>query len=216
MKQFLLILIFLSIAGWGRAQEVDFNRQIRPLLSDNCFKCHGPDQGKRKADLRLDTEEGLRAELDDQKLIVPGKPEESELYLRLVHEDEDERMPPQKTRLKLNSSEIELVKKWISQGARWQEHWSLRPLENPAPPAAGESDWPLNPIDQFVLRGLRKEGFSPSAEEEKARLFRRLTLDLIGLPPGLEELDSYLLSAAPDAYAKAVDRLLESPSYGER
>ena len=216
MKQFLLILIFLSIAGWGRAQEIDFNRQIRPLLSDNCFKCHGPDQGKRKADLRLDTEEGLRAELDDQKLIVPGKPEESELYLRLVHEDEDERMPPQKTRLKLDPSEIELVKKWIAQGARWQEHWSLRPLENPAPPPAGESDWPLNPIDQFVLRGLRKEGFSPSAEEEKARLFRRLTLDLTGLPPGLEELDSYLLSAAPDAYAKAVDRLLESPSYGER
>ena len=216
MKQFLLILIFLSIAGWGRSQEIDFNRQIRPLLSDNCFKCHGPDQGERKADLRLDTEEGLRAELDDQKLIVPGKPEESELYLRLVHEDEDERMPPQKTRLELDPSEIELVKKWIAQGARWQEHWSLRPLENPAPPSAGESDWPLNPIDQFVLRGLRKEGFSPSAEEEKARLFRRLTLDLTGLPPGLEELDSYLLSAAPDAYAKAVDRLLESPSYGER
>ena len=216
MKQFLLIFIFLSSTGWGRAQEIDFNRQIRPLLSDNCFKCHGPDKGKRKADLRLDTEEGLRAELDDQKLIVSGKPEESELYLRLVHEDEDERMPPQKTRLKLDPSEIELVKKWIAQGARWQEHWSLRPLESPAPPPAGESDWPLNPIDQFVLRGLRKEGFSPSAEEEKARLFRRLTLDLTGLPPGLEELDSYLLSAAPDAYAKAVDRLLESPSYGER
>ena len=216
MKQILLILIFFSIAGWGRAQEIDFNRQIRPLLSDNCFKCHGPDQGKRKADLRLDTEEGLRAELDDHRLITPGKPEESELYLRLVHEDEDERMPPQKTRLKLSSSEIELVKKWIAQGAKWQEHWSLRPLENPAPPKAEGSDWPLNPIDQFVLRGLRKEGFSPSAEEDKARLFRRLALDLTGLPPGLEELDSYLASEVPDAYAKAVDTLLDSPSYGER
>ena len=160
-----------------------------------------PDQGKRKADLRLDTEEGLRAELDDHRLITPGKPEESELYLRLVHEDVDERMPPQKTRLKLSSSEIELVKKWIAQGAKWQEHWSLRPLENPAPPKAEGSDWPLNPIDQFVLRGLRKEGFSPSAEVDKARLFRRLALDLTGLPPALEELDSYLASKAPDAYA---------------
>jgi len=216
VKQILLILIFLSFAGWGRTQEIDFNRQIRPLLSDNCFKCHGPDQGKRKADLRLDTEQGLRAELDGQQLVTPGKPEESELYLRLVHEDEDERMPPQKTRLKLSSSEIELVKKWIAQGAKWQEHWSLRPLENPAPPKAEGSDWPRNAIDQFVLRGLRKEEFSPSAEEDKARLFRRLTLDLTGLPPGLEELDSYLASEAPDAYAKAVDRLLESPSYGER
>ncbi len=216
MKQFLLILIFLSLAGLARAQEIDFNRQVRPLLSDNCFKCHGPDEDKRKADLRLDTEEGLRAELDDHKLITPGKPGESELYLRLVHEDEDEIMPPQKTRLKLSAAEIELVKKWITQGARWQEHWSLRPLERSTPPEAGGSDWPLNPIDRFVLRGLRKEGLSPSAEEEKPRLFRRLALDLTGLPPGLEELDSYLASGAPDAYAKAVDRLLESPSYGER
>ena len=120
MKQFLFILILLSISGRAQSQEIDFNRQIRPLLSDNCFKCHGPDEDKRKADLRLDTEEGLLAELDDHKLITPGKPGESELYLRLVHEDEDERMPPQKTRLTLSAAEIELVKTWIAQGARWQ------------------------------------------------------------------------------------------------
>ena len=156
MKQFLFILILLSISGRAQSQEIDFNRQIRPLLSDNCFKCHGPDEDKRKADLRLDTEEGLLAELDDHKLITPGKPGESELYLRLVHEDEDERMPPQKTRLTLSAAEIELVKTWITQGARWQEHWSLRPLEAATPPEAAGSDWPGNPIDQFVLRGLRK------------------------------------------------------------
>ena len=117
MKQFLLILTFFSAARWGWTQEIDFNRQIRPLLSDNCFKCHGPDEGKRKAKLRLDTEAGLRAELDDHKLIVPGKPMESELYRRIVHEDEDERMPPEKSRLRLGAAEIELVRKWIAQGA---------------------------------------------------------------------------------------------------
>ena len=216
MKQFLLILTFLSTARWGWTQEIDFNRQIRPLLSDNCFKCHGPDESKRKAKLRLDTEAGLRAELDDHKLIVPGKPMESELYRRIAHEDEDERMPPAKSRLKLSAAGIELVRKWIAQGAGWQEHWSLRPLAHPQPPAVEESGWPINPIDQFILRRLQKEGLSPSPDEEKTRILRRLSFDLTGLPPELEEIDSFLAAKEPDAYGKVVERLLEAPSYGER
>ena len=216
MKQFLLILTLISVARWGWAQQVDFSREIRPLLSDNCFKCHGPDESKRKAKLRFDTEAGLRTELEDHKLIVPGKPMESELYRRISHEDEDERMPPVKSRLKLGAAEVELVRRWIAEGAGWQEHWSLRPLAHPEPPAVEEGGWPVNPVDQFILRRLQEEGLSPSPVEEKTRLLRRLSLDLTGLPPELEEIDSFLESKDPAAYDKLVARLLEAPSYGER
>ena len=216
MKLLFLIFTILVTASPIVAQDVNFNREIQPLLSDNCYPCHGPDENKRKADLRLDTEDGLRADLDGKKLIVPGKPEESELYLRISHKDQDELMPPPKSRLKLGSEQKELIRKWIAGGAEWEGHWSLQKLVRPEIPEEKESDWPLNPIDHFILRRLREANFVPARPEQKERLLRRVTLDLTGLPPSLEELDAFLASDAPDAYEKVVERLLKSPAYGER
>jgi mono/diheme cytochrome c family protein len=197
-------------------ERVEFNRDIRPLLSDTCFQCHGLDQGQRKADLRLDTEAGAFAPLDGRRAIVPGKPADSELYLRISAADADERMPPASSGRKLTESQIELIRKWIEQGAQWQKHWSFLPPQRPAVPAVRDAGWGRNPIDAFVLARLEREGLAPSPEADKAILIRRLTLDLTGLPPTPDEVDAFLSDAAENAYEQVVDRLLQSPRYGER
>jgi hypothetical protein len=204
------LLICFLITPSTRAQSIDFNRDIRPILSDSCFHCHGPDSAKRKAKLRLDTEDGART------VLAPGDAAGSELVHRITASEETERMPPASSGRKLNPSQIALLKRWIDEGAKWEKHWSLLVPRRPDPPPIQNATWPRNPIDHFILTRIEKEGLTPSPEAEKSTLLRRVTLDLTGLPPTLEELDVFLGDSSPYAYEKAVDRLLASPRYGER
>jgi hypothetical protein len=195
---------------------VQFNRDIRPILSDTCFKCHGPDKAKRKADLRFDTEAGAFADLGGHRAIVPGDLARSELYRRITAADEEERMPPIRSGRKLTAQQIDLLRRWIEQGAKWQKHWSLIPPQRPPLPAVKNRQWGRNPIDAFILERLEHEGLTPSAEAARTTLIRRVTLDLTGLPPTPVEVDAFLADPSPNAYEKVVDRLLRSSRYGER
>jgi Protein of unknown function (DUF1553)/Protein of unknown function (DUF1549)/Concanavalin A-like lectin/glucanases superfamily/Planctomycete cytochrome C len=197
--------------------RVDFNRDIRPILSDKCWLCHGPDAPSKRLKLRLDSEAAAQAELSlGRHAIVPGHTEQSELVRRITAENELERMPPVYSNRTLNKQEIELLTEWIRQGAVWQKHWSFIPPSRPALPAVTHKAWPLNPIDYFVLERLEKEGLQPAPEADRATLIRRVSLDLTGLPPTPAEVDSFLNDTSPNAYEKVVDRLLSSPRYGER
>lgn len=195
--------------------KIDFDRQIRPILSNTCYACHGPDEKTREANLRLDTRAGAFADLGGYHPIVPGKPDESEMIRRLESDDESERMPPPAAVQQLKPEQIELVRRWIEQGAEWEQHWSLVPPEPVAPPVVKNPSWLKNPIDAFILARLEREQLSPSKPAAKETLLRRVTLDLTGLPPTLSELDAFLADDSPDAYEKVVDRLLASPRYGE-
>ncbi len=205
-----------------QATEIDFVRDIRPLLAQNCFACHGPDEGTREAGLRLDLPEGLLGELEiGVQAIVPHAPEESELYQRLVA-DEDLRMPPLESNQRLTPEQIELIRRWIEQGASYRGHWSFQPLD-PTLPAAVEAQvaveaqaWPQNPIDQFVFARLAQEGIAASPPAPPQTLVRRLYLDLTGLPPTAQQVDAFVADHQPDAYELLVDRLLASPAFGER
>jgi hypothetical protein len=207
-----LVGLALALPAQGRedpvSAAVEFNRDIRPLLSDFCFQCHGPDQTKRKAGLRLDSEAEVFADRGGHRVLVPGKPAESELYRRLVAEDETERMPPARTGRKLTTLQIEMVRRWIEQGARWQKHWSFLAPRRPALPTVKKPSWVRNGIDAFVLSRLEREGLPPSPEADRTTLLRRVTLDLTGLPPTPAEVDTFLADRSPDAYEKVVDRLL--------
>jgi hypothetical protein len=199
-------------------QEIEFNRDIRPVLSDQCFACHGPDASKRKTKLRFDTEAGARIDLGKGRFaIVPGDPERSELVRRIASTDTAVRMPPAYAgRDPLKSAEIDRIRRWIVQGARWQPFWSFIPPRRPAAPAVRDEKWVRNPIDRFILARLEREGLHPSTEADKATLLRRVSLDLTGLPPTPAEVDDFLRDDSPAAYSKVVDRLLASPRYGER
>jgi hypothetical protein len=204
------------MAGTAQAQDVDFNRDIRPLLSDNCYHCHGPDASTRKADLRLDTPEGAFTNLGGYTAIVRGDAEASELFQRLIHDDPTERMPPRKSKKKFTPEQIEPFKRWINQGAELQQHWSFIPPQRPNLPKTKQSGWAANGIDHFVLKRLEDEGLQPSPQADNTTLIRRATLDLTGLPPTPEEVDAFLADKRPNAYERLVDRLLDSPRYGER
>ncbi len=193
--------------------KVDFAREVLPILSDNCFACHGPDAKARKADLRLDTKDDAHA----SGSIVPGKSAESELYRRITSADPDEVMPPAKATKQLTAQQKEIVKRWIDQGAPWGRHWAFDPPVRPAAPEARNSKSEIrNPIDAFVLARLSKEKLTAAPVATKEQLIRRVTLDLTGLPPTPAEVDAFLADPAADAYEKVVDRLLASPRYGER
>jgi mono/diheme cytochrome c family protein len=196
--------------------EVRYSRDVRPILSENCFACHGFDGAQRKADLRLDTKDGLFAKVDDTAAVVPGDPGKSAILNRIVHADPDEVMPPPKTGKKLTPRQVEIVRKWIEQGAKWEGHWAFIPPVRPAVPQAKQGDWARGAVDAFILARLEAEGLKPSPEADKATLIRRVTLDLTGLPPTPAEVDAFLADGSPDAYEKVVDRLLASPKYGER
>ena len=195
--------------------RVDFARQIRPLLADTCFTCHGPDSQNRETDLRLDTKDGAFAELGGYHAIVPGDTEESEMLRRLRSDDPDERMPPPDQVRQLTDEQIALIERWIEEGAPWNEHWAFVPPSRPELPQAKHKDWPRNGIDHFILRRLERESLSPSPEADRESLIRRVTLDLTGLPPTIGEIDAFLADDSPDAYERVVDRLLASPRYGE-
>ncbi|NOZ41395.1 MAG: DUF1553 domain-containing protein [Planctomycetes bacterium] len=195
--------------------DVQFNRDIRPLLSDKCFACHGPDANSREADLRLDTHEGAFGERDDVQVLVAGNPEDSELFCRIASSDPDEQMPPPDSEQHLNPDEIALFKRWIEQGAKWQRHWSFITPTRPELPEVSQSAAIREPIDRFVLARLEKEQLSFSAEADRRTLIRRVTFDLTGLPPRWEEVQAFVADQSPDAYEKVVDRLLASKHYGE-
>jgi hypothetical protein len=198
------------------AKRVDFNRDIRSILSDTCFKCHGPDEKQRMANLRLDDTEGLFVDRGGYRIIVPGHADQSKLYQKISSTDESFRMPPTYSGRSLTPKQIELIKEWIDQGAKWEMLWSFVPPQRPAVPDVKDKAWPRNPIDNFVLARLDSEGLKPSPEADKATLLRRVYFDLTGLPPTPAEIDAFLADHSPDAYEKRVDQLLASPHYGER
>ena len=191
-------------------RAIDFTRDIRPILSDKCFACHGPDATAKKIKLRLDSEAAAMT------AIVPGKPEQSKLVKRITHNDEVMRMPPVASGRSLTKPEIELLTEWIRQGAKWQSHWSFVAPVRPPLPSVKNTAWPKNAIDYFVLARLEKEGLQPSPEADRTTLLRRVSFDLTGLPPTLQELDDFLKDSSANAYEMVVDRLLASSRYGER
>ncbi len=211
-----LVALIMMVAAEVSAGEIDFGRDIRPLLSDRCFACHGPDEEHREGGLRLDKKESAFGEADSgERAVVPGSVDESELLLRLTTDDADMRMPPAETNKPLSEEEIELVRQWIQQGADWQSHWAYETPVRPASPAVKKSDWPLGEVDRFVLARLEQESLAPSAEADRVTLLRRVTFDLTGLPPTLAEIDAFLADDSPTAYETVVDRLLRSLRYGE-
>ena len=220
----LLSLVGLLYCDLARAEaKIDFARDVQPIFKSACYQCHGPD--KQNGKLRLDAKTIALHGGKSGKSVVPGRPDESELFKRITSKDEDERMP--QDREPLSAEQIALLRAWIEQGANWpdeasaadakiEKHWGLVPPKRVEPPAVAKTDWARNDIDRFILARLEKENISPSPEATKIQLLRRLSLDLIGLPPTLGELENFINDPSPDAYEKQVERLLASPHYGER
>jgi hypothetical protein len=215
IHRFLPVLV-LSGSAAALGAEVSFNRDVRPILSDNCFFCHGTDAKERKGGLRLDTFEGATAEVDGIRAIVPGDPAKSAAWERILSLDPDEVMPPPKSHKKLSAAQKEILSRWIEAGANYEPHWSLVPVR-PAPvPAVKQTAWPRGDLDRFLLARLKAEGLSPAKEATKEALIRRVTLDLTGLPPTPAEVEAFLRDTSGTSYETVVDRLLKSPHFGER
>ncbi len=215
-RTFTTLIFIASTASPLPARDVDFGRDVQPLLSDACYHCHGPDEKARKAELRLDTKDGIFRTKDGITVVKPGSPSESDLADRVSSIDPDEQMPPPKANRKLKPEEIDLLKRWIAEGAKWGQPWAFTPprAATSAPPVQG--GWGHNEIDAFVAARLALEGLTLSPEADKARLLRRVALDLTGLPPSLEDLNAFLRDPSPGAYDAVVERLLASPRFGER
>jgi hypothetical protein len=220
-----LAMLALGVGGWGgpkaaSAQGPDptvaFNRDVRPILAEGCYNCHGPNAPTRQDGLRLDIPEGPLADRGrfGGPVVVPGNAEESLLFQRVIHASEGARMP--RGRAALPDDQVETLRRWIDQGAEYEPHWAFIPPERVSPPGVSDGDWPRSPIDNFILARLEQDGLAPSAEADRATLLRRVTLDLTGVPPTPVELADFLNSDAADAYEQVVDRLLASPRYGER
>lgn len=215
---YLSAVILCSAVTATAAEPISFNKHIRPILSDRCFVCHGPDSATREAGLRFDREDSSKSTLEDsgKTAIVAGKPEASEMLARLIEADPDLRMPPADSNLSVSPDEIELIRRWIAEGAKWERHWSfITPVKVDLPTVTAKF-WPINAIDHFILRRLEAEGLAPTTPADKERWLRRVSFDLTGLPPTLSELDEFLADDSETAYRKAVDRLLNSRAFGER
>ncbi len=210
----LTFVIFANLRA-SESARVEFNRDIRPILSDHCFRCHGPDKAKRKVNLRLDLEEAAKAKIENYFAIVPGDPDQSELIRRITTSDPDDHMPPLDADRQLAPPQIELLRRWIKEGAAWQPHWSFIPPTRPVLPGVVDTKWSRNAVDSFILARLEREGLTPSPEADKATLLRRASFDLTGLPPAPADVDTFLTDGSPQAYERVVNRLLASPRYGE-
>ncbi len=212
-----------AVAAAEPAPAVDFQRDIRPILSDNCFACHGPDEATREADLRLDTRQGAfgqrppagRSTRPRDPAVVPGDVDASLLVERITHADTLRRMPPEVSQKTLSDEQIDLLKRWIEQGADWDQHWSFKPIDQPAPPAVVDEAWIRDPLDRFVLARLEDAGLTPAGEADRRSLARRAALDLTGLPPDPGTLATFLDDTEAGAYERLVDRLLSSAHWGE-
>lgn len=217
-----------AILGWSCKEKfstarvtdsIDYNLHIRPILSDRCFKCHGPDANQRKANLRLDTPEGALAALKDNPsahVIVPGAPDKSEVFLRISSKDTAMIMPPVKSNLKLYDHEIDLIRKWIAQGAKYKPHWAFIPPKQSSPPPVENARWPQNEIDNFILARMESNGLEPNQPADKERLLKRVSFDLTGLPPSIEVQEKFTNDISDQAYEKIVDELFKQRSYGEK
>ena len=214
---FALLVVFVVLVGRAQppkpaepaARVVEFNRDVRPILSDACFACHGFDPKARKAKLRLDTPEGAFAEREGTFPIKPGDPKKSEVWRRIVTDEADAVMPPPHTNKKLTAAQKETLRLWVEQGAKYQKHWAFEAITRPNAPQG------TTPVDAFLIARLQKEGLRPTPEADRATLVRRVSFALTGLPPSLKELDDFLADAAPNSYERMVDRYLASPRYGE-
>ena len=195
---------------------VEFNAQIRPILADNCYLCHGPDRGTRKAGLRLDDREAALAGVKGRPAIVPGRSAASELVKRITSQDPDYRMPKPESGRSLTPQQVELLRRWIDQGAKYETHWAYTPPRKKPLPSVRDAAWPRNPVDYFILAELEKAGVKPAPQADARTLIRRLSFDLLGLPPTVEEVDAFVADGSPQAYERLVERLLASPHYGER
>ncbi len=193
------------------AADVEFSRDVRPILSDKCFTCHGPDETKRLSGLRLDTEEGVMKDLGGRFAVSPGRPDESEVWKRISHENDALKMPPVYAPKQLTAEEAETIREWIEQGAKYESHWAFSAPRKAPFPDVKHAEWARNAVDRFVLARVEAEGMEPSAEAERAELLRRVSFDVTGLPPTPAELDRFLADDSPGAYEQAVDRLLDSP-----
>src|SRR4051812_34509494 len=223
------ILAFAALLGAARAnadatpdRKLDFNRDVRPILSNSCYACHGPDSGKRKGDppLRLDVRDGLFGSRDGSFPVVPKDPDNSLIYMRITSDDPDVHMPPPKSnRPQPTAEQIVVIKKWIEQGAEWKDHWAyIPPTTRPVVPEV-TNDAPLTPrnaLDHFIAETLDAHHLKASSEADRVTLIRRLSFDLTGLPPTPEAVDAFVKDASPDAYDKLVDQLLASKNFGER
>ena len=199
-------------------EVVDYNFHIKPILSDNCYTCHGPDANKRKAGLRLDLEEAAFSELPENPgkyAIVSGKPGNSLLYQHVVSDDPKKLMPPPDSQLALNSYEKKLLRKWIEQGAKFAKHWAFIPPKKAELPKTELTDWIQNEIDVFISEKLEENNLVPSAKAEEHTLVRRMSLDLTGLPPNADQVDRFLNNTSADVLERAIDEFLDSPSYGD-
>ena len=220
-KVFWMQLVLAGVMVFGQAQadvpgDIRFGVHVRPILSDNCIQCHGPDENHRKAKLRLDVEIGLFGGSEDNRIVVPGKPAESLLYQVITAHDPDDRMPPEESKKKLSVDEITTIKRWIEQGAEWEGHWAFVAPKRPSLAKVQRRAWPRNPIDFFTLARMETNGLEPSREADRQTLIRRVCLDLTGLPPSPRMVERFVNDTDPGAYEKLVDSLLASERYGER
>ena len=211
-----LAILPLAVETVSGTESVDFDREIRPLLADRCFHCHGPDAEQREGDLRLDQEQEAKADRGGYRTIVGGDVDASHLIKRITSDDPDQQMPPPDSARHLTPQEIDTLKRWIAEGATWKSHWAFDPLNRGPLPDVAQNDWSLNPIDRFVLARLEESGFQPASPANRSRLIRRLSLDLTGLPPAAEDVERFLNDTRPNAYEHVVDRLLDSSGFGER
>lgn len=210
------LLLSLSSFAQSEQEPVSFQREVLPILSDRCFACHGPDAEARDSDLRFDQRASVFGDLGGYAAVVPHDPDASELIDRITTRFEADRMPPVDSNLSLSETEIETLRRWIAEGANWEEHWAFVPPVRPALPVVEQANWPARDLDHFVLARMEAEGLAPNLAADPAALLRRVTLDLTGLPPTLSELDAFLADPSEAAYAAVVERLLASPRYGER
>ncbi len=216
IRVFLCLLIF-TLPGFAAEKKIDFNRDVRPIISDKCFKCHGPDAKNQKSEFRIDTFDHATEDLDGVKGIVPGDLKESEVHWRIRSDDPDEMMPTPKSKMKLTDEEKDIIDQWILQGGKFAKHWSLNPLpEKVEVPETGNKNWGRNEIDAFILEKITEHKLEPSPETTKEKWIRRVTFDLTGLPPTLAEVDAFLDDSSTAAYEKVVDRLLNTDAYAER
>jgi Protein of unknown function (DUF1553)/Protein of unknown function (DUF1549)/Planctomycete cytochrome C len=212
-----LVATVFAVRPIAGAEIPDFTRDVRPILSEHCFKCHGPDDAARQANLRLDLREAALKKSDSgATAIVPGKPDASDVVRRIASHDADEMMPPPAANKPLTDQKRQILRNWIAAGAPYKPHWAFVPPRQIPPPVVHQTAWPRNPIDRFVLARLESAGLKPAAEADRYTLIRRLSLDLIGLPPTIAEADAFANDRSPGAYERLVDRLLASPHYGER
>ncbi len=196
---------------------LSYSRDVRPILARHCFTCHGPDEGTRESGLRLDTRDGALAEAESGlRAIVPADPDQSELVARITADDEFTRMPPESTKRELTAEEIATLRRWVAEGAHYEPHWAFTPPKPQLLPPVRDRDWSHNPIDRFILARLERVGLAPSPEADRRTLIRRVSLDLIGLPPTPEQVEAFVSDTRPDAYERLVESLLSSPRYGER